>query len=69
MGESKEGLGLLLLPPCSNGAAARVSLGPFSLHDGELGPKVFGGRGRKPAAVKLTPDGAPRQCPFKKHIL
>lgn len=39
MGESKEGLGLLLLGPCSNGATAGVSLGPSSLHGGELWAK------------------------------
>nr|CCQ43334.1 alternative protein TSPAN3 [Homo sapiens] len=33
-------------------------------------PKVFAGRRRKPAFwLRLTPDGAPHWCPFKKYLL
>lgn len=64
--ELKADVGLLLLPPSSNGTAAEVSPGPFSLHYGELLAKGFWGRGRQSAVwLKLIPDGAPHQCPFK----
>lgn len=67
MVELKEDVGLLLLPPGSN---AVVSPGPFNLYSGQLLAKGFEGKERKPAVwLKLTPDGAPHQCPFKKHIL
>lgn len=66
--ENQRGPMLLLLSPRSKGAAARVSLGPFSLHDGQLWAQGFWGRQGK-LWLKLTLDGAPCQGPFKKHML
>ena len=65
MVELKADMSLLLLPPSSNGTAAEVSPGPFSLHSGELLAKGFWGEGETVSClVKVNTRWCPSSVSF-----